>query len=59
MQTKKNKIYDVSAELDSVFGPVGSESRKAAEKLAWEEYISTFYRLAAAMGFTVELRPTF
>ena len=100
MQTKKNKIYDVSAELDSVFGPVGSESRKTAEKLAWEEYnaqvlldarksagltqealahrigsnkgyisrlergltipsISTFYRLAAAMGFTVELRPTF
>ncbi len=99
MQTKKNKIYDVSAELDSVFGPVGSESRKAAEELAWEEYnaqvlldarksagltqealahrigsnkgyisrlergltipsISTFYRLAAAMGFTVELRPT-
>ena len=98
MQRKKNEIYDVSAELDSVFGEVGSETRKAAENLAWEEYnaqvlldarksagltqealanrigadkgyisrlergitiptISTFYKLVAAMGFTVDLRP--
>ena len=98
MQRKKNEIYDVSADLDSVFGEVGSETRKAAENLAWEEYnaqvlldarksagltqealanrigadkgyisrlergitiptISTFYKLVAAMGFTVDLRP--
>lgn len=99
MQRKKNEIYDVSAELDSVFGEVGSETRKAAENLAWEEYnaqvlldarksagltqealanrigadkgyisrlergitiptISTFYKLVAAMGLTVDLRPS-
>ncbi|MBQ7181061.1 MAG: helix-turn-helix transcriptional regulator [Bacteroidaceae bacterium] len=98
MQTKRNEIYDVSAELDNVFGKVGSKTRKAAEDMAWGEYnaqvlldarksagltqetlahrigankgyisrlergitipsISTFYKLAAAMGFSVELRP--
>ena len=99
MKTKKHEIYDVSAELDSVFGKTGTSSRKAAEKLAWAAYnaqilldarknagltqealahrigankgyisriergltipsISTFYRLVAAMGFSVELHPT-
>lgn len=96
---KKNvEIYDVSAELEREFGPKGSESRKKAEDMAWEEYnarillearknagltqqelaerigadksyisrvergfiipsVSTLYRIAAAMGLTVELRP--
>ena len=31
-------MYDVSAELDSVFGAPGTESRRAAEDLAWQEY---------------------
>lgn len=98
--TMKNKesIYDVSAELERKFGPKGSDSRKAAEDKAWEEYnaqilldarknagltqqeladrigankgyisrlergltvptVSTLYRIAAAMGLSVELRP--
>lgn len=91
-------IYDVSAELEREFGPIGSTTRKAAEDKAWEEYnaqilldarkkagltqqelaerigankgyvsrlergltiptVSTLYRIAAAMGFAVELRP--
>lgn len=33
-----NKMYDVTAELDSVFGAPGTESRRAAEDLAWQEY---------------------
>ena len=98
MKAKNNEMYDVSAELDSVFGPQGTESRRAAEDLAWQEYnaqillearknagltqealaarigatkgyisrlergittpnISTFYRIVAAMGLAVELRP--
>lgn len=93
-----NKMYDVSAELDSIFGESGTESRRKAEDLAWQEYnaqilldarknagltqealaerigtskgyisriergittptISTFYRIVAAMGLAVELRP--
>ena len=95
----ERKIYDVSAELEQEFGPRGSESRKAAENKAWEEYnaqilldarkkagltqqelaerigankgyvsrlergltipsVSTLYRIAAAMGLVVELRPS-
>ncbi|MBO6288096.1 MAG: helix-turn-helix transcriptional regulator [Prevotella sp.] len=95
---EKEMIYDVSAELEREFGPKGSESRKAAEDKAWEEYnaqvlldarknagltqqelaerigadkgyvsrlergltiptVSTLYRIAAAMGLVVELRP--
>ncbi len=38
MQANKNNLYDVSAELDQVFGPQGSESRREAEDLAWQEY---------------------
>lgn len=94
----KGSIYDVSAELEREFGPKGSDSRKAAEDKAWEEYnaqilldarknagltqqeladrigankgyisrlergltvptVSTLYRIAAAMGLSVELRP--
>lgn len=94
----KESIYDVSAELEREFGPKGSDSRKAAEDKAWEEYnaqilldarknagltqqeladrigankgyisrlergltiptVSTLYRIAAAMGLSVELRP--
>jgi len=96
MQKNQNKIYDVSAELDTVFGLQGTESRQKAEEQAWEEYnakilldarkqkgltqqeladrigadksyvsrvergltvptISSFYRLAAAMGLHVKL----
>ena len=98
-KNNNNMMYDVSAELDSVFGVPGTESRRAAEDLAWQEYnaqilldarknagltqqalaerigstkgyisrlergittpnIATFYRIVAAMGLTVELRPT-
>ncbi len=97
MENNEN-IYDVSAELEQEFGPIGSDKRKAAEDMAWEEYnaqilldarkkagltqqqlaerigankgyisrlerglsiptVSTLYRIAAAMGFAVELRP--
>ena len=38
MKANKNNLYDVSAELDQVFGPQGSESRREAEDLAWQEY---------------------
>lgn len=96
MKTKEMNLYDVSAELDEIFGPEGSESRLEAEKEAWEEYnaqilldarkrigltqtqlaqkigtdksyisriergltipsISTFYRIVAALGLTVQL----
>ncbi len=34
----KNKIYNVSEELNQVFGAHGTESRKEAECQAWEEY---------------------
>ena len=94
----KNKIYNVSEELNQVFGAHGTESRKEAERQAWEEYnaqilldarkkarltqaelasrigadksyisriergittptVASLYKIAAAMGFKVELRP--
>jgi ribosome-binding protein aMBF1 (putative translation factor) len=94
----KNDIYDVSAELERVFGSVGSATRNKAIEEAWEDYnaqilhdarknsrlsqaqlaerigadkgyisrierglivpsIATFYKIAAAMGLSVELRP--
>ena len=97
-KNKNNMMYDVSAELDNVFGAPGTDSRRAAEDLAWQEYnaqilldarknagltqealaerigaskgyisrlerglttptIATFYRIVAAMGLTVALRP--
>lgn len=97
-KNKNNMLYDVSAELDNVFGAPGTDSRRAAEDLAWQEYnaqilldarknagltqealaerigaskgyisrlerglttptIATFYRIVAAMGLTVALRP--
>ncbi len=96
--SKKNEIYDVSAELAREFGEIGTKEREQAREKAWEEYnaqilldarknakltqeelakrigadkgyisriergltiptVSTLYRIAAAMGFTVELRP--
>ena len=33
-----NKLYDVSAELDRVLGAPGTDSRREAEDLAWQEY---------------------
>lgn len=33
-----DKMYDISAELDSVFGAPGTKSRLEAEELAWQEY---------------------
>ena len=38
MNTKTNKIYSVSDELNQVFGNHGTDSRKEAERQAWEEY---------------------
>lgn len=38
MNTKTNKIYSVSEELNQVFGNHGTDSRKEAERQAWEEY---------------------
>jgi DNA-binding XRE family transcriptional regulator len=96
--SKKNDIYDVSAELAKEFGEVGSQSRAEATAKAWEEYnaqilldarknarltqaelasrigadkayisriergitvptVATLYKIAAAMGFTIELKP--
>ena len=36
--SKKNEIYDVSAELAREFGEVGTKSRAEATAKAWEEY---------------------
>ncbi len=96
--SKKNEIYDVSAELAKEFGEIGTKEREEATAKAWEEYnaqilldarknarltqeelakrigadkgyisriergltiptVSTLYRIASAMGLTVELRP--
>lgn len=40
MEAKKNDglLYDVSAELDKIFGEPGTETRRAAEDQAWQEY---------------------
>ncbi|MCH4156250.1 MAG: helix-turn-helix domain-containing protein [Muribaculaceae bacterium] len=35
---KKMQIYNVSEELDRTFGAEGTESRREAERQAWEEY---------------------
>ena len=96
--SKKDEIYDVSAELVREFGEAGTKEHKEALAQAWEEYnaqilldarkkagltqeelarrigtdkgyisriergltvptVSTLYRIASAMGFTVELTP--
>lgn len=96
--SKKNEIYDVSAELVREFGEAGTKKHKEALAQAWEEYnaqilldarknagltqeelarrigadkgyisriergltvptVSTLYRIAAAMGRSVELTP--
>ena len=36
--SKKNDIYDVSAELAREFGEIGTQSRAEATAKAWEEY---------------------
>ena len=36
--SKKNEIYDVSAELAREFGEAGTQSRAKATAKAWEEY---------------------
>ena len=38
MRTKELQTYNVSEELNSIFGAPGSEGRKKAENQAWEEY---------------------
>lgn len=40
MKAKTNikKLYDVSAEIDRHLGVSGSDSRRKAEDLAWQEY---------------------
>lgn len=35
---KKNELYDVTADLDAIFGAPGTDSRKKAEDIAWQEY---------------------
>ena len=35
---RRSDIYDVSAELEKEFGPVGSDSWKEAVQQAWDEY---------------------
>ena len=96
--SKKNEIYDVSAELAKECGEIGTQSRAEATVKAWEEYnaqilldarknarltqaelaerigadkgyisriergitvptVATLYKIAAAMGLTVELKP--
>lgn len=35
---KKMQTYNVSEELDRTFGAEGTESRREAERQAWEEY---------------------
>lgn len=96
--SKRNDIYDVSAELAKEFGNVGTKSREKATAKAWEEYnaqilldarknahltqaelaarigadkgyisriergltvptVATLYKIVAAMGLTIELKP--
>lgn len=98
--SKKNQIYNVSAELEKKLGAVGSAEREEQMEKAWEEYnaqifldarknahltqaelgerigadksyiskvergltvpsVAMFYKIAAAMGLTVQLRPSF
>ncbi len=40
MQTKNNKIYDVSAELDTLYGKEGTEERAKFDDDAWNFYTS-------------------
>lgn len=95
---KRNDIYDISTELISEFGEIGSKKRAEAVEKAWEEYnaqilldarknahltqaelaarigadksyisriergltvpsVATLYKIAAAMGLIVELKP--
>jgi hypothetical protein len=40
--SKKNDIYDVSAELAREFGEIGTQSRAEATSKAWEEYMRRY-----------------
>lgn len=40
MQAKNNEIYDVSAELDSLYGAEGTEQRTKFDEEAWNFYTS-------------------
>ena len=94
-----NKLYDITADLQREFGPIGSEGWNRAVEQAWEEYnaqillearkrahmtqaqvaerigatksyisrvergkiiptASSFFRIANAMGYSVELIPS-
>lgn len=96
MKKANKNLYDVSAELEREFGPVGSEGWNKALERAWEEYnaeillearkkagltqaqvaerigatksyisrvergqivptASSFFRIASALGYSVEL----
>ena len=46
MKSKTGEYYDVTAHLVERFGPVGSESWKAEENRAWEEYNADILRNA-------------
>ena len=57
MSEKELKMFDVDAQLDAVFGKEGTPERKAAEDRANVPQVSTFYRIASALGLNVELTP--
>ena len=46
MKSKTGDYYDITAHLVERFGPVGSESWKAEENRAWEEYNADILRNA-------------
>ena len=52
MQAKNNKIYDISAELDTLYGKVGTEERAKFDDDAWnddpEQDRAEFFRTALA-----------
>ena len=66
MSEKELKMFDVDAQLDAVFGKEGTPERKAAEdranafftgQIIEEARKKAFYRIASALGMTVELTP--
>lgn len=61
MKANDTVIFDVDAQLDDFFGKEGTSERRAAEEMAntffSEPKVSTFYRIAAALGLNVQLTP--
>ena len=53
--SKKNEIYDVSAELAKEFGEIGTQSRAEDTAKAWEEYNAQIL-LDARKNRTIEKR---